>query len=281
MALGVAANNGYMAPRPPAQTGYMNNMSGGKTQTPTSSYFAANGYGTRDYSSIPEVPWAQTDFGKNFGQGMELFGGMGALQEQALKGTGSYLAGQINSLPGQYQAKSGALRSTYNNQIAGNQIDYEGNQSNRNIYEALARINSQGYQNTMGEISNQAMQQRRAATHDAVARGAYGGVGTGQDFTDIASNQQDKLGGAEAQYLTQQNSVMRNLNDIDTQARKYRLAPQQFLSQLQTGLTQLGIDQTMSISTLMNAMNSNNLQQAQFAQGVIEKALTFAQTRTS
>lgn len=281
MTLGAPANNGYMTPRPSTDTGYMNNMSGGKTQTPTSSYFSANGYGKRDYSSLPPVPFSQTPFGQNFGQGLSFFEGIGALQNQALQNTGNYLSGQLQGLPGQYDAKRGTLQSAFNNQMAGNQIDLQGNQQNLAAYRALANINLGGYQNSQKTITDQAMQTRNKATNDAVARGAYGGAGTAQDFTDIATNRENQMGAAENQYLTQQNSVMRNMGELDTQAKKFGLAPQQFATQLNSGLVQLGIDQTMGIGTLMNMMNSNNLQQAQFAQGIVEKALSFAQTRSS
>lgn len=244
-------------------------------QTPTA---AANAYGpgTRNYSSLPPVPFADTEFGKYFGQGKSFFGALNAPQEASLQATGNNLSGNFNLLNANYGAQSGYMRSGYDNQMAQLGINMAGNQAEQNAARALMNINYGGYRTAIGDIASQAMQQRRAASIDATARGAYSNVGTGQDFRDIDTNREFALAKAETQYQGQQNSVARNMIQLDTQAKIYGLKPAEFANQLQQGLTKLGIDQTMSLSSLLNMIGSNNYQQAVLGQNILERALGFA-----
>ena len=262
-------------------TGTQNPQQQNRPASPISSYFPSNAPGiSYPAQQSPLEKFAASDYGKNFGAGMNMYGSAAAGQQTALQNAGSALAARIPLLGAAYNDQRNGAFGQYQNQIAGLNVDIAGNNTQQGIMRALANINSLGYQNTMGDIASQAMQQRRAATHDAVARGAYGGVGTGQDFTDINANQQYKLGGAENSYLTQQNSVMRNLGELNTQAQKYQMQPAVFENQLRQALTKLGVDQTMSVSQLMNMVSSNDFQQATLANGIIEKAMSYASANT-
>lgn len=249
-------------------------------QTPTEAV-GAYGPGSRNYTSIPAVSplqrFAESDYGKNYMAGFNLYNAAAGNQQTSLYNTGQNLMARVPLLQSGYGTQAGLAQQQYGNQIAGLNVDITGNNAQQNAYRALANINFGGYQNTTSNIANQALQQQRSATHDAVARGAYGNLGTAQDFTDIAANRQYQMGNAENQYLTQQNTVMRNLSELNTQAQKYGLQPAQFANQLQQTLTKLGIDQTMSLSQLMNMIGSNDFQQAALASSIIEKAMGYAQ----
>jgi len=262
-------------------TGTQNPQQQNRPASPISSYFPGNLPGVSyPAQQSPLEKFAASDYGKNYGTGFSIYDAAAKGQETALRNSGAALAARIPLLGAAYNDQRNGAFGQYQNQIAGLNVDIAGNNSQQAIMRALANINSQGYQNTSNEIANQAMQQRRAATSDATARGAYGTFGTGQDFTDIATNQQDKLRGAENSYLTQQNSVMRNLNELNTQAQKYQMQPAVFENQLQQALTKLGVDQTMSVSQLMNMVSSNDFQQATLANSIIEKAMGYANANT-
>lgn len=275
---GSSTGSGYMAPRQNSNaSAYVSNIGGsGRAKSPTESYYANNGYGTRNYSSLPPVPFADTEFGKYFGQGKSFFGALNAPQEASLQATGNNLSGNFNLLNANFGAQSGYMRAGFDNQMAQLGVNIAGNQAEQNAARALMNINYGGYRTATGDIASQAMQQRRAASIDATARGAYSNVGTGQDFRDIDTNREFALAKAETQYQTQQNSVARNMIQLDTQAKIYGLKPAEFANQLQQGLTKLGIDQTMSLSSLLNMIGSNNYQQAVLGQNILERALGFA-----
>ena len=282
MAPGLTGNpsntrGGYMNPTNNNNGGgYIGNIGGaGSVKTPTA-LSGAYQPGNYNYSSLPPVPFNQTEFGQRFNQGLTSFGAISAPQRTNLENIGNNLSASINSLNAGYGAMSGYLQNE--NAIKQNMlgVDVQGNtRAQQNVQNRMG-LNFGSYVNQYQTLAEQAMQQQRNATHDAVARGAYGGAGTRQDFTDIATNRDFALKNAGYEAQTRNATLGQQAIDLETTAAKFGLTGDQLNNQLQQGLTRLGLDQTTSVGSLLNALSSNNYQQVQLANNILLQALGFA-----
>ena len=193
-------------------------------------------------------------------------------------------AGQINA---GYGEQAGYMRQGYGNQMGQLRVNADTNMYDQNVVNQLLGQSSAGYQNLLGQFGLQEAEarrqsdvQRRAATYDATARGAYGSSGTGQDFTDISSNLANQLGmygvqreKAGIDYKTETINLEKRRNDLTQQGKIYGLQGEQFGIALQQGLAKLNLDNNISVGNLMDQVNSKNAANAALTTSIIQQAL--------
>jgi hypothetical protein len=197
-------------------------------------------------------------------------------------------AGQINT---GYGEQAGYMRQGYGNQMGQLRVNADTNMYDQNVVNQLMGQSAAGYQNLLGqfglqeaEARNQSGMQRRAAASDAIARGAYGGAGTGQDFTDISSKLANQLGmfGAKREEAgianrTETINLEKRRNDLTQQGKIYGLQGEQFGIALQQGLAKLNLDNNISVGNLLDQINSRNSANAALATSVIQQAMAAVQ----
>jgi hypothetical protein len=193
-------------------------------------------------------------------------------------------AAQINT---GYGDQANYMNQGYGNQMAQLRVNSDTNMYDQNVVNQLMGQNTASYNNILAQLGlkesgarNQSGVQRRAAASDAIARGAYGGAGTGQDFTDISSDLANQLGlyGTEREkagidYKTETINLEKRRNDLTQQGKIYGLQGEQFGIALQQGLAKLNLDNNISVGNLMDQINSRNSANAALTTSIIEKAL--------
>ena len=193
-------------------------------------------------------------------------------------------AGTINA---GYGEQAGYMNQNYGNQMGQLRVNADTNMYDQTVVDKLMGTSTAGYNNLLAQFGlqeadarNKSAVQRRAAASDAIARGAYGGAGTGQDFTDISSALANQLGmyGAQREkagidYKTETINLEKRKNDLTQQGKIYGLQGEQFGIALQQGLAKLRLDNTLSVGNLMDSVNSKTAANAALAASVIQQAL--------
>lgn len=197
------------------------------------------------------------------------------------------LTGRIGQINAGYGEQAGYMRQNYGNQMGQLRVNADTNMYDQNVVNQLLNQNLSSYNNMLAQFGlqeagarNQAGIQRRAASSDAIGRGAYSTAGTGQDFTDISSNLANELGlyqtkrtGAGIDYGTEKINLEKRRNDLTQQGKIYGLQGEQFGIALQQGLAKLSLDNTLSVGNLMDQINSKNTANAALASSIIQQAL--------
>ena len=208
-------------------------------------------------------------------------------QQVALANSRENLFNRYGSISAGNSEQAGYLNQGYGNQMSQLRVNADTNMYDQNVVNQLMGQNTASYNNLLSqfglqeaEARNQSGVQRRAATSDAVARGAYGGAGTGQDFTDISSALANQLGmfgakreGAGIDYRTETINLEKRKNDLTQQGKIYGLQGEQFGIALQQGLAKLNLDNVLSLNTIMEQVYSKDQQTAALAASVVEKAM--------
>lgn len=208
-------------------------------------------------------------------------------QMVALGNARENLFNRIGLVNAGYGNQANYMNQGYGNQMGQLRVNADTNMYDQNVVNQLMGQNTSSYNNLLAqfgmqeaEARNQSGVQRRAATSDAVARGAYGGAGTGQDFTDISSALANQLGmfdakreGAGIDYRTETINLEKRRNDLTQQGKLYGLQGEQFGIALQQGLSKLNLDNVLSVNTIMEQIYSKDQQTAALAASVIEKAM--------
>ena len=180
------------------------------------------------------------------------------------------------------------LNQGYGNQMGQLRVNADTNMYDQNVVNQLMGQNAASYQNLLSQFGlqeanarNQSEMQRRAATSDAVSRGAYGGAGTGQDFTDISSSLANQLGmyGAKREEAgiankTETINLEKRRNDLTQQGKIYGLQGEQFGIALQQGLAKLNLDNILSVGNIMDQINSKDQATAALMSSIVERAMS-------
>lgn len=201
-------------------------------------------------------------------------------------------------------------QQSYYDQLFG--VDREKYQQAMGYTGDLKGFSREDFQNTLNRLANQATQTRYTADSnvkdlqsDLAAAGSFtsaggrrkrGDIYANRDFqlTDLARQVQgtdigfrrDQAGfdntmanltsDFKAAGLTNQEQQARlgdRLQQLDLQAQGLGISRQELDSRLQTGLTTLNLNNTVSVGQLMDAMSSNNAQQQQWANSIVMQAL--------
>jgi hypothetical protein len=269
-AAGIGSN--YVAPGQPstARAPFINNPS-------TPLYSSANA--NKPSTGIP-----------NFNTAMGLFDYSVGGQREANNAAIQNINNRIGTVNTGYGEQVGYLNQNYGNQMGQLRVNADTNMYDQNVVNQLIGQNTASYNNILAQLGlkesgarNQSAVQRRAAASDAIARGAYGGAGTGQDFTDISSELANQLGlyGTEREeaginYKTETINLEKRRNDLTQQGKIYGLKGEEFGIALQQGLAKLRLDNTITVGNLLDSANSKNAANAALTASVIQQALAAA-----
>jgi hypothetical protein len=222
-----------------------------------------------------------------FNTAMGLFDYSVGDQREANNAAIQNITNRIGTVNTGYGEQAGYLNQNYNNQMGQLRVNADTNMYDQNVVNQLMGQSTAGYNNLLSqfglqeaEARNQSGVKRRAAASDAIARGAYGGAGTGQDFTDISSALANQLGmyGAKREeagigYKTETINLEKRRNDLTQQGKIYGLKGEEFGIALQQGLAKLNLENTITVGNLMDSVNSKNAANAALTASVIQQAL--------
>lgn len=191
-------------------------------------------------------------------------------------------------------------------------IDREKYQQAMGYTGDLKGFSREDFQNTLNRLANQASQTRYNADSsvmdlqgDLAAAGAFtsaggrrkrGDIYAARDYqlTDLArqvqgtdigfrreqagfdntmANLTSDFKAAGLTNAEQQARLGDRLKQLDLQAQGLGISRQELDSRLQTGLTTLNLNNTVSVGQLMDALSSNNAAQAQWANSIVMQAL--------
>jgi hypothetical protein len=200
--------------------------------------------------------------------------------------------GNINT---NYGMQRDYLNQGYGNQMGQLRVNADTNMYDQNVVNQLMGQNTASYNNLLSQFGlqeadarNQSDVKRRAAASDAIARGAYGGAGTGQDFTDISSALANQLGmygakreGAGIDYKTETINLQKRRNDLTQQGKIYGLQGEQFGIALQQGLAKLNLDNILSVGNILDQINSKDQATAALMSSIVERAMAASSIQAS
>lgn len=165
--------------------------------------------------------------------------------------------------------------------------------ANQDYQTSLARLGLQGqqlgvqrgalgrqpeYLSTLHGLTNQSLQQSadsslRHLNSDATARGAYTSIGVNADRSDISAQLANQLGRSDTQYNEQVASLADQNKMLDLQASNLGLDRQQLKTELERGLSRLGLQNQLSIADLTAKINSSNIEDQMIAQQIFNAAI--------
>lgn len=245
---------------------------------------------------ISQVPGLQQGLGLSQGiQGPAL-----AINEQQA----ARLAGQLGMTDAAYGTALGALnqgaaadlaklslgpqydaieRSAIYRQIAGlNDLDRLAFQALGNQYKGFDIQKLSAWQ--------EAARNQEAARSSATARGAMTAPGIQRTFRDIQHQLANQLGGIEVQResarlgalegqmsRTEQKAKLADRNKaLDIKAKEYGIDASKISANLSQGLAKLGLDRFTDINSILDALNSNDLQRVAIAEQIFRDALSYS-----
>lgn len=279
---------GVQAPSP-APLGFFQQV-GGQLSPPPSPWQSPIGQALQTQGHVPGAALQQQLWQQTFG-----------VDQALLENQYDSLYAQMGLTDANFDAQRGMLQSDYAMRQAdlaagrgANQIDLNSIPRQLAYYDQLGGLQSQSYDNLLAQlgIRREGVQAQsdidtRGVKSDATARGAFATIGTRRKIDDIGGElrrqlgligTQEREGGIQlaTQRLSnaeQQAKLRDRQSTLQLTAQNYGVQAGQLELQLQQGLTRLGLDQAMSIGELMDALNSNNLQQQQLAGQVVDMAM--------
>jgi hypothetical protein len=183
---------------------------------------------------------------------------------------------QIGMVRGQGRLGAQDLRSQFGLDMQGVGLDRQGIGIGRDAANRRIR-------NTQLQANSDAGQEVRGARSESTASGAMSAPGIRNDMANIYGNlvfqrernqlgfQRDLLGIRE-----ERNTQRDTLRNLDLEAQRLGLRSDELRMGLRTGLRNLRLDTTMSVSDLLGSLSSNNQQRAALARQILDQALAAA-----
>jgi hypothetical protein len=197
---------------------------------------------------------------------------------------------QIGMVRGQGRLGAQDLRSQFGLDMQGVGLDRQGigigrDAANRRIRNTRQeeRIARGLFRNSQLQANSDAGQEVRGARSESTASGAMSAPGIRNDMANIYGNlvfqrernqlgfQRDLLGIRE-----ERNTQRDTLRNLDLEAQRLGLRSDELRMGLRTGLRNLRLDTTMSVSDLLGSLSSNNQQRAALARQILDQALAAA-----
>lgn len=173
----------------------------------------------------------------------------------------------------QYGAETGFMQQDYANSLA--RLGLQGSQLGVQR-GALGR--QPAFLSTLHDLTNQSLQQsadvaRRGVDSSATARGSFTAPGTNQHRDDISTQLANQLSRSDTQYNEQVASLADQNKMLDLQASNLGLDRQQLKTELERGLSRLGLQNQLSIADLTSKINSSNIEDQMIAQQIFNAAI--------
>lgn len=164
-------------------------------------------------------------------------------------------------------------------------LDQQGNLAYRMLGSQFQGFDLQKLQSWQDAAKHQ-----HAAMSDATARGAVTGRGIKRTFGDIQHDLANQLTGidinkyqatnqAQSQQLTrnEQKAQLEDRNKtLDIKAKEYGIDRSKIQANLEQGLARLGIENSVTVNQILDALNSNDVQRMGIAHQIFNDAMTYS-----
>lgn len=163
-------------------------------------------------------------------------------------------------------------------------VQQTGNQAEYGFLDRLRGLSGESFTNQQAQINEKAEQQHRATKNDFVGRGATVAAEHGLQHEDIDQETAQAIEAARLGYEKEQVGFDQQKNRLDQAGQmlgldleKLGINSQQLDLQLEMGLSNLGLDQLMSMNDLWDKLENAQGEELQFFMQLFEQAFQFGQ----